>query len=196
LEVGLVAEFLAEEQSRPVMTWEVHSIRADATHSNSVQQNKAHVVEVSSLFELLPFENLDDTVYTRCPADLKPVLDGLVDDCPTHRRLVFTTWPDIQKVPDTCTSLEVRAMILKQIASVGVCTWVGLGCWHGAVVGRNSLETDPLDVKDEDTMSVDAVDASSVYTHLRVFLFCTDQGSDQVACHNMILDDLRPCLQL
>ena len=44
----------SQEVADKFLTWEAHTVRVGATRSSSVQQYKAHVLEVSTLIDLLP----------------------------------------------------------------------------------------------------------------------------------------------
>ena len=120
------------------VTWEIHMIRGDATNSNVMHSCKAHVADVSSLFEL---GDVDEDIL----------------DMTLPPKEVHTIFPDLIKIGDSCDGPMQRAIFLKQLQSVGVGTW-------------QNREARP--------------------NHMRVWIFTSDQGPDQVAASKLMNADV------
>ena len=127
-------------------------VRCDATNVPALQQYKAHTLEVKSGFNLLPYALDTDEDAPLPPSDNEQ-----------------TFWAPLMKVPTSCGGKECKAMIVKQLQSLGVATWL----------------------RDDDRaarFSFSALPQNLV--HLRLFMFITDKGPDQRGAQTEMLEDV------
>ena len=80
--------------------------RGDGTNT-AAGSDKAHTVEVRSLFQHLP---VDERGFEETPE---------MPDASVHVR-----WADLMKIPEHCGGAEMRAMYLKQCRGLGLRDWV------------------------------------------------------------------------
>ena len=93
----------AGEDTQMLLSYEVHSIRADATNSAAVHSAKAHVLELMSFYRHAAYHLRDAA--------------GNIDAPPEED--IHRVFSDLQKVPETCTGVEQRALFIKQIQAAG-----------------------------------------------------------------------------
>lgn len=98
------------------LSFEIHSIGADATNSNVALQSKVHVRKVTSIYEHI--ELSDDSVLYCDLADSDEEAVLRPSSCS------LTIFPDVLPMPTSLGSLEQRAMLLKQVSCVGARTWL------------------------------------------------------------------------
>ena len=83
------------------LTWEVHSVRGDATNSHTLMDRKVHSAEVVSLYSIpIQPDEEDQPARVRC------------------------AYPDSRLVPLQCGAVELRATYLVHIGCVGVHSWL------------------------------------------------------------------------
>ena len=144
-----------------VKTWGSVFVRADATNTKALQSMKAHVAEVTTLFRRAQGSTTDD---------VDTVEDAEVESDAVE---VWRCFPPLEKVPHNCGSLEARALLLKQLRSVGVLAW------------DNQTPTTWEDLEIESMVAV-----GDMAQHLRVWWFGTDNGADQQGSHTVIKGEL------
>ena len=138
-----------DEPDKPnFLTYEMHSLRADATN-HMMLKSKAHVCEITSIFSHSPYGET-----------------GL------HR-----TYSDLQRVPKKCDGVATRAMLLKQFAAVGARTWIESEQDENIIAGRIIHVSWYLFASDAgpDQFACDGlVDADLMHDHykLKVRTFC------------------------
>eukprot|EP00959_Pyramimonas_sp_CCMP1952_P453591 9468466-Pyramimonas_sp.AAC.2 len=144
-------------------SYSVHSVRGDATNAK-VGDSKAHVCEVSTLFEHLP---------------LPPHLHH--DDHPIRPvKAINCVYSDALRVPEHNGAAEQRALYLKQVRSVGARDWLH----HPLHAGRD-------DLADWCPQDGDRSFVGNKYFHMSVWIFTTDQGGEQKAAARLIEADCR-----
>ena len=80
-------------------------------------------------------------------------------------------YADLAKVPTNNNGITQRVLYLKQLKSVGVCTW----------------EKEEPEFEEERTWSQQM---TSPFVHLTCWLFGSDQGPDQKACSKMMAKEI------
>ena len=92
---------------KPALTWEVHTIRGDATNSSVVESSKAHVCEVMSLFG-----------HQQIEAEAEA--DGGGDDRPLMpEKKLHHTYSDLQRAHSNNTGSDQLKIYEKQVQTVG-----------------------------------------------------------------------------
>lgn len=150
-------------------TWELHSIRGDSTNTTAAQSSKAHTCEVSSAFAHLRCY-LDPSLAEACNA--YPLAVGPIDTGALAITSVRKTCTHLQRVPESCGSLEQLCIFTKQAESIGLKWW--------------SAD----DIQSGETATDTATAPASAPSHLKCFVFVTDQGSDQVGAHRLIMSEV------
>jgi hypothetical protein len=112
------------DTAHKIVTWEIHTIRGDASNIN-VNGSKAHVCEVISMFSHSTFDD-------RGAIDF----DKLFEQTDLHR-----VYADLAKVPKTSSGMESRGLFLNQIAGVGMQTWIDRPDRRPILLDINGQET-------------------------------------------------------
>jgi hypothetical protein len=165
-ETFVTAELCASPESKQkVLTWEISSIRGDATNV-PVCGSKAHVCEVISSFRHVRYRGQESgQEAVRVDADDVDPSGGLVVGAFYETSKLHRVYAEIAKVPASCTGVESRALFLKQMGEVGVESW---------------LQTEPHNTMMAITTPFD------IHVHLKAVLFCTDKGGDQQTADSFV----------
>ena len=170
---------------RFALSYEIHTVRGDATNAAVAHDHKAHVCQLSSVFVYGLVDDLlgddDPPAGAAEPGAVAP--QGQQDDIPYLPQVSSykTIYPDVAKVPHSCGALEQRAMYLKQLRAAGVETWVD---GHGGVDAADVAYSEHFE--DGRRWRISAGCSLDSYVHLKVWLFASDQGTDQVACSEIM----------
>ncbi len=116
------------------LTWEIHATKSDSTNTNATSSHKAYCAEVVSIF----YQD----------AELPPV-EGARE---------LRSYPDVLPVAKPCGAVGCRAMVIKQLQSIGVIPW------H-------------LDWRDVDGHGIP--ENLLHRRHIRVFFFGSDAGGEE-----------------
>lgn len=141
-------------------SYEIHSVRGDATNSK-VGESKAHVCEIRSVFgHGAPAEaGADENAEIHMP--LPPQ---------TTEQVIY---PDVLPMAINHGAAEQRAMFMKQLECAGVRLWTQALCDCDSAVGLGPGSS-PARPR-----------------HLTIWIFGTDQGSDQKTAAAMMSADVR-----
>ena len=100
----------ATSESSPhavVASFQIHSIRGDATNSSTVHGLKSHITEVASVFVVPPIDDADTW-----------------EDVDAIRRV----YPDLQLLPPNHNAASQRLVYEQQLRCVGLQTWSDPAC--------------------------------------------------------------------
>lgn len=171
--VGALHDYLLHMPSTCIraVTWEMHTICADATNTYAAQQQKGHVCRIETSFNCaLHPERWDGEELTDADAPAVQAMEAawasLFDLEPTETQ--FRAFGEVERVPSHCDGHTVRAMLLKQMSSVGCPLW-------------NAPDPDSDGLHEPPRIP---------HLHLATFVFGTDQGPDQVFCDKLIRAEL------
>ena len=148
----------SRDEGRP-FTYEIHTIRADATNSNAKLGSKAMTCEVASTFGYLVGELRQEPCHLAAEED-SAALPPSVMSC--------IALSDMQVVPDKCGARETHELLEKQTRAVGARAWVSE--WVSDV--SSDLPLVPSD--------------SNFVGHICTYVFGTDQGPDQKGSDRII----------
>jgi hypothetical protein len=164
------------------LSYEIHTVRGDATNAAVAHDHKAHVCQLSSVFVHV-HAPVDDLLGDGDAAAGAVAPEGSQDDVPSLPQVSSykTIYPDVAKVPHSCGALEQRSMYLKQLRAAGVETWVD---GHGGVDAADVAYSEHFE--DGRCWRIAAGCSLDSYVHLKVWLFASDQGTDQVACSEIM----------
>ena len=150
-------------------SYEVHCIRGDGTNTNAAMGTKAHTCEIRSLFHHLPLRREHRGGHAaNGDADDHDDLDLELPEKRLH-----CVWADVAKIPVTCQGEDVRAMYMKQCASVGLPDWAQTPTWSLPMAWPPASQELPD------------------YIHIRVWVFASDQGGDQKGADKLIDGDVQ-----
>ena len=98
--------------TRLFASWSVLRVQCDGTNVPAAQQHKAHCLRAVMVYRH-PYVS-----------DVLAVADGEEDTALPRDQCRREAWAELQKIPDSCGGAECRAMILKQLATLGMPTWL------------------------------------------------------------------------
>ena len=151
---------------KKLFSYEIHSIRGDATNT-AYTGCKGHVCEVVSKFCQLAFPEAHEVEEgpDAGGAGFDGGGDAVIDNCCFAQTESHRIYTDLAKVPKKCGGLESRAIFLNQVGSTGAHTWVANSGFSetNVITGVNSLGILWL------------------CFHICIYLFTTDNGGDQIA---------------
>ena len=152
----------------PLNTWQILSLRGDATNTPANQSSKAHTREVRSAFGPGGFwDHVQEEILTSQLAedDIDEVDFATLLSRRNGTSRILKVYPDIGRIPEVFGGKELREMFLSQLRLSGAPTWIDCEAWMYEV-------------------------EEHIWQHFKVFFFASDQGPDQIGAHAEINEEL------